>query len=199
MNRLLPVFALLVGCAHAQEPGRAAAAFAEALETGRLDEAWAASTGLPREAFEARYAAPERRAARATQVRRALEARGEGDGVGLLLVRERWRVVEAAGLSSAVDGPAEALERFVATVEAADWSAAWSQLSSTWRGRYSPERLGKDFDAEPLVRERLARARAAAAHSKATVDSGRASFPIAAGRAVRLVLEAGAWKVDALE
>jgi hypothetical protein len=194
MNWLLPLLALL-GCSHAPLPGGPAEAFADALEAGRLDEAWDTSTGLLREAFEARYATQESRRARAAQVRRALE--GKGDGVGLLLVSNRWRVVEA-GVPIAVDGPDEALNRFLAAVEAADWSTAWSQLSATWRGRYTPEGLGKDFESEPLVRDRLARAKAAG-RTQATVESDRARFPIAEGKAVRLVLEAGAWKVDALE
>lgn len=187
---------LLLGCAHAREPGNAAAQFAQALEAGRLDEAWGSSTGVGREAFAQRYDSPARRAARAQEVRAALQ--GQGEGVALIRVREGWRVVEAEDAASPGAGPAQALDRFLAAVEAADWSAAWSQLSPTWRGRYSPERLGKDFEAEPLARERLSRARAAA-RASATVDGGRASFAIAEGKAVRLVLEAGVWKLDALE
>lgn len=90
-----------------------------------------------------------------------------------------------------------AVEAFVAAVTQRDFARALSLLGPPWSGRYSPERLASDFDAEPLAQERLQRLARAAAGLK--VDGDRARAPIDAERAATLARIDGRWKLITLE
>jgi hypothetical protein len=100
----------------------------------------------------------------------------------------------------AVDGaPARALLAFLDAVDAGRFDEAYRLLSGRWRATLTPERLRDDLaEGGALARDRLARARLAAS-GPAVREGDRARFPIADGRAVRLVLEESGWKVDDLE
>ena len=93
---------------------------------------------------------------------------------------------------------AEALAAFIDAANAGDFDRAYALLSGDWRARYTPERLKSDFEAEPLAKERLERARVASAQAP-VVRGDVAEFPIGAGKAVRLVKENGNFRVAALE
>jgi len=66
------------------------------------------------------------------------------------------------------------------------------------RARYTPERLRDDFKREPLADERVRRARLALKGPVRLSASG-AEFPLGKDRAVRLVREAGEYRVAAIE
>ena len=96
-------------------------------------------------------------------------------------------------------GPKRALEAFLATAEKGDFEACYRELSGPLRERYTPARLAEDFQAvKGIALDKLARARSAMSASP-HLEDGRAEFPISESKAVRLVLEAGAWKIAALE
>ena len=92
----------------------------------------------------------------------------------------------------------EVLAEFIAASEARDFERAYLLLSGALRVRYTPERLQRDFDAEPLAKERLERARQAL-RLGATLRGDFAEFPVGAGKAVRLVREEGTFRVASLE
>jgi len=96
------------------------------------------------------------------------------------------------------DAAREALGRFLEAVKANDWDTAWSLLSAPLRARYTPERLRDDFKREPLATERVSRARLALKGPVRVTASG-AEFPIGQERAVRLVREAGEYRIAAIE
>jgi hypothetical protein len=189
---------LLAACATTpREPVSVAEAYARALDEGRLQDAYALTSGGPEgeAAFLERYADETTRRERAAAVRAGtavLEARAPS----LTLARDEqgWRVVE----SRPADVPRAALSRFLDTVESRDWKAAWSQLAAPLRARYTPERLREDFEREPLARERLRRARLAL-DAPVRVGAGEALFPLGDNRAVVLVLEDGEYRVAAIE
>ncbi len=193
----------LPGCrtATAASPDASARAYAQALREGRLDDAWGhVSTtqreeGLDEQSFRARYEDDGVRRARADEVEAAL-AEGTLRADGLTLVREddSWLVREESALHPA----SRALERFLQAAEASDFEAAWAQLSSALRARYTPSQLAADFQAEPQAKARLERARASLAQGP-RVEGDEAFFDLGEGRAVRLVREGDGWRVAALE
>jgi hypothetical protein len=96
--------------------------------------------------------------------------------------------------------PAAVLGQFVDALEAGRWTQAHALLSARWRSAYTPSRLAADYrGAGPLAREAAGHVRTAlGARTPLAVADGRASLPVAGGRAV-LVAEAAGWRVDALE
>lgn len=199
-NALLGLAALLAGCVTTRGPDAAVEAYARALEDGQLQEAWRSlgEGGGSWEAFQARYADPALRRARAAELRAALPAlRAVGPGVELAPGTEGWRVVEPA--SQAAGTPEDTLRAFLRAAQGGDFSAAYRLLAAPQRARYTPELLARDFRAEPSAGARLARAREALAASPQRPSDGEALFPIGSGRAVRLVREGGVWRVAALE
>lgn len=189
---------LLAACATTpREPVSVAEAYARALDEGRLQEAYALTSGGPEgeAAFLERYSDETTRRERAAAVRAGaavLEARAPS----LTLARDEqgWHVVE----SRPADVPRAALSRFLDTVESRDWKSAWSQLAAALRARYTPERLREDFEREPLAKERLRRARLAL-NAPVRVGAGEALFPLGDDRAVVLVLEDGEYRVASIE
>ncbi len=95
-------------------------------------------------------------------------------------------------------GARAAAVRFLDAAERGEFAAVWGLLSSSWRGRYTPERLAADFSREPLAKERLARARAALA-GPLQVKGDAATLALGGDRRFRLVKEQGRWLVAALE
>ncbi|MBF5040908.1 hypothetical protein FGE12_00790 [Aggregicoccus sp. 17bor-14] len=188
---------LLCACAGRPGPGDVAERYARALREGHVEDALAltAEPEAGAEAFRARYASAEARAERAAEVRAELPQL-EARSPQLLLVQTPagWRVREA-GADAA---PRAALERFLEAAEAGRWPEAWSLLAGPLRARYTPERLGADFRAEPLARERLQRARAALP-GPLVLEGAEARLELGQGRAVRLVREDGGYRVAALE
>ena len=193
----------MLGCQTTPTPEVTAEAYAQALRENRLSDAYALtasahdSQSLTQQAFEQRYADPQLRTQRAEAIDQGLASNTVTASVGpLTLIRENgaWRVLET------VDGAAarSVLESFLDAAEHGDFRRAYELLSAPLRARYTPKRLEQDFKAEPLAKERLARAREALSHP-AVVKGDRVLFPIAGGRAVQLVLENGAYRVLAIE
>ena len=171
--------------------------YAEALEANRLDDAFAISAGLERQAFFDRYADAARRMARATQLRSAAE--GAGGDVQLLLEAGGWKVLELHPAAASFQTRArEVLGALIDATEKKDFERALTLLGASWRGRYTAKRLEDDFTREPLAKERLSRAKAAL--DGAWVVAGESiELPIGAGKAVRLIKEGSELKVAALE
>ncbi|MDC0707635.1 hypothetical protein POL68_04060 [Stigmatella sp. ncwal1] len=186
------------GCATSSRgPVPTAEAYARALEENRLPQAYALTTGLPEgePAFRTRYADPAARRERAAAVRAGLPLlEGHAPALTMELRESSWRVVETLP----TDEVKATLARFLNAAETTDWEKAWSLLSAPLRARYTPDRLREDFQREPLARERLRRARLAL-KGDVKVSGNEATFPLGAERAVRLVLEAGEYRVAAIE
>lgn len=104
--------------------------------------------------------------------------------------------VLVASLSDA--GARATTERFVSAAEQRDFATAYSMLSGALRERYTPERLGRDFDGEPLAKERLQRIRAALS-GPFTMSPEKAVLPLGTEKALTLVHVGEIWQVAALE
>lgn len=197
--------ALLVaaGCAHVQQPapeGPEAVArdFAAHLDRGDLERAWALSAGVDREGFVARYGEAGARATRALAVRSAASGqRGPGGPVQLSFEAAGWRVREEPARASDED-VRRVLGEFLDAAERREFTAVWTMLSARWRARYTPARLESDFEAEPQVRERLARARAASGGAL-VLEPDRAALTLGEGKSLKLEREGQQWRVAALE
>jgi hypothetical protein len=193
----LTVVLAATGCAHTPGPTEVAMAYVRALEENRLADAHAL-TNAPPEAqgtFLEHYADASARQSRVAEVRAAIpELQARTPGLTLVQTKAGWRIVE----EKPADAPREVLGRFLDAVKAGDWTTAWSLLSPSLRARYTPERLRDDFMREPLATERVSRARLALKGPVRMTASG-AELPIGEERAVRLVREAGEYRVDALE
>ncbi|WPB82273.1 zf-TFIIB domain-containing protein [Archangium violaceum] len=193
----LAVSGVVTGCAHTPGPSEVAASYAQALEENRLADA-SALTSTPTEArpaFLEHYGDASVRQARAKEVREALpRLQARAPALTLIQEKEGWRVVE----EKPEDAPRAALKGFLDAVKAGNWNKAWSLLSDPLRARYTPERLREDFKREPLSAERVRRARLALEGDVRVTASG-AEFPVGTDRAVRLVREAGEYRVAAIE
>jgi hypothetical protein len=93
---------------------------------------------------------------------------------------------------------AQTVTRFLDAAEAGRFDEVEGLLSADWRDRYSAARLQADFEAEPLVKERLARVRKALQHPS-TVEGTIARLALGGGRSLRAVKEAQGWRIAALE
>ncbi|PTL85844.1 hypothetical protein [Vitiosangium sp. GDMCC 1.1324] len=186
-----------MGCAHAPGPREVASAYAQALEENRLTDAYALTNAPPeaRPSFLEHYADASVRQARAVEVRAAIpQLQARAPALSLLQAKEGWRIVE----EEPEDAPRAVLTRFLDAVQASDWATAWSLLSDPLRARYTPERLREDFKREPLAAERVRRARLAL-KGPVRVTAAEAEFRIGKDRTVRLVREAGEYRVAAIE
>ena len=107
---------------------------------------------------------------------------------------------KTGGVSDASDvqRAQDVLGEFIAAAEARDFERTYHLLSGALRARYTPQRLEADFEAEPLAKERLERARQAL-RQPPTLRGDVAEFPVGQDKAVRLVRENGAFRVAALE
>jgi hypothetical protein len=96
-----------------------------------------------------------------------------------------------------------ALIRFTEALRGGRWAEAWSLLSGPWRARTTPERLAADWrESGPVGPRAVARVDAslAAGVPVGLRADGRAAFlPVGEGKGATLLLEDGAWRVDALE
>ncbi len=201
-GRLSLALLLAAACVHGgpapHGPEGVSRAYARALEAGQLDEAYALTSGLDRETFEARYSGQADRLRRAEEVRSA--AQGTSAPVKLELSGAGWRVVETPVAAEPSDAALakQALEAFLAAVDAGDFEQAYQRLSAPLRARYTPERLKADFLGEPRARERLDRIRAnLGGRWQLTADG--AALPLGEGKKVRLSREGGELHVGALE
>jgi hypothetical protein len=185
--RLLAAIVLLVaGCVTAPRTPPTEAYLA-ALERNDLDTAWSLTSsryrqGTDRAAYEARLADPAVRAAHVARVRAAL-----ADAAPELL-----DVPPPGGQ------PAEAVQALVRAARAGDFAEAWRWLAAPERGRYTPERLARDFQSAPGTADRLSRALAAVERPGQTTGA-ETRWPLPTGGAVRVVLEDGQPRVAALE
>ena len=194
----LSVVLTTAGCSHTPPgPTEVASAYARALEENRLADAYVLTSAPPEEqpSFLEHYADASVRQTRVMEVRAALPRLQARDAaLTLVQAKEGWRVVEEAP----GDAPKVVLGRFLDAVQGGDWPGAWSLLSDPLRARYTPERLREDFKREPLAAERVRRARLALKGPVRVTASG-AEFPLGQTGAVRLVREAGEYRVAAIE
>lgn len=99
----------------------------------------------------------------------------------------------------AADDPRTAAARFLDAIEEARWDDGYALLSDRWRARLTPQRLAADRQqGGALAADRLERARLAL-RQEAVRRDGEAHFAIGEGHGLRLVREAGGWRIDALE
>ncbi len=178
----------LFGCA-TPPPAPPAQAYAQALEAGHLDAAYALTTPAFRaqvtpEAYQARFADPAARAARAAAVRSGLAALAEA--APELFGRDETEAPEAVIL------------RFAAAVRAGHFEEARGCLTAALRSRYSATLLAADFRDEPGAPARLERA-VLAAEGTPVQEGNRVRFPLGGGGAVVVVRETEGWRLLALE
>jgi hypothetical protein len=179
----------LLGCASASNSPSSAEAYAQALDDGHLEAAYALTSPafkaqVSAEAFRLRFADAGARKVRAATVR-------EG------LAELQQAAPELYGQDSTEAAEAVIL-RFAAAVRARHFDEAWRCLSMSWRGRYSVEALTRDFEAEPTASARLERA-VLAAEGIPVKDGHTVRFPVAGGGAVVVQKENDGWRLDALE
>ncbi len=107
----------------------------------------------------------------------------------------------AASAAGAAAEPGQVLGRFATAVRQDRLDEAWPLLSARWRARSTPATLAADLSASGRVgRESAERVEALLADGQRPVVEGeRATLAVGEGKAARLVLEAGGWRVDALE
>ncbi len=177
-----------LGCATPQ-PAAPAGAYAQALEAGQLDAAYVLTTEafraqVSQKAFQARFADPAARAARAAAVRGGLAALAEA--APELFGRDETEAPEAVIL------------RFAAAVRAGHFEEARGCLTAALRGRYNAELLASDFREEAGASARLKRA-VLAAEGTPVKDGSQVRFPLGGGGAVVVVREAEGWRLLALE
>ncbi|HLM47267.1 MAG TPA: zf-TFIIB domain-containing protein, partial [Myxococcaceae bacterium] len=194
----LAVSGLATGCAHTPGPSEVAVSYARALEENRLADAYALTSAPPeaQAGFLDHYADASVRQARVKEVRAALpELQARAPALTLVQAKEGWRVVE----EKPGDAPRAALKAFLDAVGAGNWNRAWSLLSDPLRARYTPERLREDFKREPLAAERVRRARLGLKTGQVKVTATGAELPVGKDGAVRLVREAGEYRVTSIE
>jgi hypothetical protein len=96
-----------------------------------------------------------------------------------------------------------ALARFTEALRGGRWAEAWSLLSGPWRARATPERLAADWrESGPVGPRAVARVDASLAAGvpvRLRADGRAAFLPVGEGKGATLLLEDGAWRVDALE
>lgn len=190
--RLRPVTLGLLGalaCATPAPPPSAAQAYVQALEAGHLDTAYALTAPAFRAqvspaAFQARFADPAARAARAAAVRTGLA--------------ELERSAPELYGQVATEAPEAVILQFAAAVRAGRFEEARSCLAAPLRSRYSPALLAEDFAAEPGATARLGRA-TLAAEGVPIQQGDQVRFPLGNGGAVVVVREADGWRLLALE
>ncbi len=90
------------------------------------------------------------------------------------------------------------MAHFVTACEHHDFEQVYDLLSASLQARYTPERLQRDYLAEPLAAERVARLKRAL-HEPFTRSADHAELRLPAGHLFALVREGDAWRVAALE
>lgn len=103
--------------------------------------------------------------------------------------------------ADAEEAPRAALQAFLEAQAAGDYARAYALLAAPLRARYTPERLQSDYVRDhELADDKLARVRAAlSAHAPLLLRGDQAELPLGPERSVKLLREAGAWHVAALE
>jgi hypothetical protein len=210
----------LAACAP-RGPGATLEAYADALELGDVDRAWALTAPAYRDEterahFEAAHATPESREAAAARARaaaaehRLVAEPRHGRGPAAHRTEAGWRVVPDAAVSAegpeapgpdAAGGPSdpEALLRaFVDHARAGEMAAVLPLLAAPLRTRYDAERLAEDHAAAEGLEGLLDAMEAALAAGGLVVDGEGARLPIGGGRSVRLVREGEGWRIAAL-
>lgn len=90
------------------------------------------------------------------------------------------------------------IQSFITATEARHFDQVYALLSRPLRARYSVKQLARDFGADPLASERIARLKLkSTAPLLETKES--ASLEWSAGRSLRLVREPEGWRIAALE
>lgn len=202
----------LSACAHGpEEPGATMASFGAALARGDLRAAYRlTSVGyqrrMPYEAFAAGLAAGgaepvavgQRLVAEAGAVAPRVEVTLQlGEQVPLVLEGGRWRidgpVYEAWGQAT----PRAAVRTFIRALDARRYDVVLRLVPDRYRAGLSADRLRASWEGEQKNQHQalLARLRAAAL-APLTEAGDEARLLVAPDRVVRLVREAGLWKIE---
>jgi hypothetical protein len=203
----------LPACAHhrPEEPAATVASFGAALARGDVRGAYqltsvAFQRRMPYEAFAAALAAGgaepaalgQRLVAEAGAVAPRVEVTLQlGEQVPLVLEDGRWRVDGAVYEAWGQATPRAAVRTFVRALDARRYDVVLRLVPDRYRGGLSAERLrtfweGEDRDKHQAM---LARLRAAA-QAPLTETGEEARLVVAPDRVVRLVREAGSWKIE---
>jgi hypothetical protein len=216
LGAMLGAIGLGSGCAHHQEePGATVASFGAALVRGDLRGAYQLTSAefqhrVPFEAFAQSLAAAggepatlgQRMVAEAPAVAPRVDVTlALGERVPLVLEAGRWRidgpVYEAWGQGT----PRAALRTFLRALDARRYDVVLRLVPDRYRGGLSAERLrtfweeGEHKDEHRALLERLRAA--ASAPLTETGDEARLSLP--PDQEVRLVREAGQWRIEDLD
>lgn len=202
----------LPACAHRpEEPGTTMASFGAALARGDLQGAYQLTSvgfqrGTPYEAFAARLGAAgaepaalgQRLVAEAGAVAPRVDVTLQlGEQVPLVLENGRWRVdgpvYEAWGQAT----PRAAVRTFIRALDAHRYDIVLRLVPDRYRAGLSSDRLRAFWEGENREPHQamLARLRAAAL-APLTETGDEARLLVAPDRVVRLVREAGLWKIE---
>jgi hypothetical protein len=209
---LLAVLAVGAACAHhAEEPAATVAAFGAALARGDIGGAYRLTSTdfqrrIPFAAFAAGFAAgggePAALGRRMVAEAPGLHPRVDvtlalGEQVPLVLEAGRWRidapVYEAWGQST----PRAAILTLVRAVDARRYDVVLRLCPDRYRSGLSADRLRTFWEGEQKDEHRALLERMRAAGAAPIVEAGdEARLEVGADRQVRLVREAGQWKIE---
>jgi hypothetical protein len=178
---------VLMACATPRPVIPSVEAYGRALEAGNLDEAWSLTADryrqtTSREAFQARFSDPAVRVAHVQALRSSVRT------VAPELLAEAATPVP----------PADAVRALAQAARGGRFQEAWRWLAAAERQRYTPDRLGRDFQSSPDVDLRLSRALEAVERPGESSGS-ETRWPLPSGGVLRVVLEDGQPRVAALE
>jgi hypothetical protein len=202
----------LPACAHhPEEPAATVASFGAALARGDLRGAYqltsvAFQRRTPYEAFAAGFAAGgaepaalgQRLVAEAGAVPPQVEATLQlGEQIPLVLEEGRWRVdgpvYEAWGQAT----PRAAVRTFIRALDAHRYDVVLRLVPDRYRARLSADRLRMFWEGDQKnAHEALLTRIRTAAQAPLTETGDEARFLLAPDRVVRLVREAGLWKIE---
>ena len=214
MKRAVALLALLAagGCAHrVDEPGAVLGSFGSAVSRGDLHAAYRLTSDayqrrVPFETFAAGFAAEggdpvalgRRLSTEASKVAPRVEVElALGERVPLVLEAGGWRidgpVFEAWGQGT----PRVALRTFVRAVDERRYDVLLRLVPDRYRTSLSPERLRAFWEGDGRDEHRALLERIRAAIGGSLVESAtEARLAVPPDRAVRLVREAGRWKIE---
>ena len=207
--RLGLVGLLLYGCA-SQPPSQTLRSYAQALEEGDADRAWALLSedyrrGLSREGFaralredreEVRRIALDLRAAAERVHLHARVRYGEGEAIELVFEDGRWKLrrdpLDFYGQAT----PREALRSFLRAIERRRWDKVLRFVPQRWQGGMTVESLRRDWEG-PRKDEIASLVRTLRAHLLDPIDEqgDQARMPYGPSAAVEFIREGGAWKI----
>jgi hypothetical protein len=209
---LLAALAVGPACAHhPEEPAATVAAFGAALARGDLGGAYRLTSTdfqhrVPFDAFAAGFTAGggepavlgQRMVAEAPRIQPRVEVTlSLGERVPLVLEAGRWRIDAAVYEPWGQATPRAALVTFVRALDAHRYDVVLRLVPDRYRSGLSADRLRTFWEGDRKDEHRALLERVRAAVGASIVEVGdEARLEVAPDRQVRLVREAGRWKID---